>query len=482
MKYCPNADCSYAKKFSRPGEYQDTASTCSDCGATLIATPPAVVKPAVVEAPRVVKPSDANSRLAVTVGAGAALGVLAWLPLFGAPESIFGGNSEEPLNMLEVGMTPFMTAFTLTELLALMLPPLRAVRVGGSQARATLDRVSWALGGLFLVAQLLGVVGAAREMGVALPPAPLLWAQLTGAHLTMLGLAVVVSRAGLGNGFGLVMVMTFVLALVENAETVLLAVQTDSLSLGPVLLFGGLIIYVAARGTRFARESRGHAGPLPTAVPFPVSGAVAWLNAGAVMSVPATLGPWGGIELQRALQSSSTLYGLLYAFIAFDLSLAFGFLFFRPRAIGAIWKRWIPGVDETGVISAARALLPRAIALAIGLTVGAPMLLMLLGNMVNLWIGGSTVLFALIIGCALADMADEWHALRRLGPLVSVWEVQRTAEVEPIASLLGTAGIEVHARSFLLRTTQQFFAPWIPVSILVPVAREADAKALLAKT
>jgi hypothetical protein len=300
----------------------------------------------------------------------------------------------------------------------------------------------------------------------------------------MLGLAFLVSRAGLGHGLGLVMVMTLVQGLADGGSTVLRAVQSEAVSLGPLVLIAVLIGFVVQRGLRFARQSRPTANALPAAVPFPVSGAAAWITAGAVLSLPATLATWlpGAMRLQRALQGSSTFYLFLYAFIAFDLALALGFLFFRPRVIGAIWKRWNPAVDETGAIAAARTLLPRALMLSVGFTVGVPLLFATLGNMLNLFIGASTVIFALIIACAIADMIDEWRALRRLGPLVSVWEVQRTAEVEPIASLLGAAGIDLHARSFLLRATQQFFAPWIPVSILVPHARAEEAKALLAKT
>jgi len=59
--------------------------------------------------------------------------------------------------------------------------------------------------------------------------------------------------------------------------------------------------------------------------------------------------------------------------------------------------------------------------------------------------------------------------------------VQRTAEVEPITHLLATAGVETCPRSLLLRTTQQFFAPWVPVGILVPQAQAEQARRLLAE-
>lgn len=40
MKYCPNPTCSYFAKIGEPGEYNDTATQCSDCEATLVDAKP----------------------------------------------------------------------------------------------------------------------------------------------------------------------------------------------------------------------------------------------------------------------------------------------------------------------------------------------------------------------------------------------------------------------------------------------------------
>lgn len=36
MKYCPNPQCPYYVDIGEPGEYVDTATRCSDCGAELV--------------------------------------------------------------------------------------------------------------------------------------------------------------------------------------------------------------------------------------------------------------------------------------------------------------------------------------------------------------------------------------------------------------------------------------------------------------
>lgn len=40
MKYCPNPTCSYFAEIGQPGEYNDTATHCSDCGAKLVDVKP----------------------------------------------------------------------------------------------------------------------------------------------------------------------------------------------------------------------------------------------------------------------------------------------------------------------------------------------------------------------------------------------------------------------------------------------------------
>ena len=474
MKYCPNPECEYARKFKRPGEYTDVATACSDCGVVLVAQAP---KSAQLQER---KTSDANERLAVTLLAGVGLVVLSRLPLLGTPSSVFG-DQPSGMVMLAAGMVPFITSFTLVECTALVFPQLSAMRVGGPLARRPLDRIGWILGFVLLAVQLAGLVNAAAPMS-DLPPPALLWPQFVLAHLAMLGLGVLVTRRGLGNGFGLVLAISSLQVLISGAGRVFELLRTEAITLPVALAPIALTLVAAFLCGRWARSGRGVGGPLPTTVPFPISSVSAWVWAGALMSAPATLAlvvPFAS-QVEGALRTSQLAYTGLFLFLAFDVALMLGLLFYRPKVVGGIWARWVPRVDETGVIVAARAMLPWALGQSIGLTVGLPALALVFASWARVPSSAAVVLVALPLTCALLDIVDEFSALQRLGPLVSVWEVQRTAEAEPVLSLLRTAGIEGHARSFLLRVTQQLFTPWIPVGILVPVAREAEARALIA--
>jgi len=245
VKYCPNADCSYARLVKRPGEYAESASICSDCGTALTDLPPA---PAPVAS--TVRPSDANRRLVVTVAAALGQLVLARLPVFGGPLAPTGasllpgttGDGQAPLAMLAAGMTPFIMAFLLVEAVTFALPPLRPVRVGGRAKRAMLDRLAWGLGTLFLLVQLFTITRYAESKG-AVPPPLLLWAQFGLAHVGMVGLALLVNRAGLGNGFALLMALGPLAALPESSRLLVLGLR-----LGLIIPLSALLLVVALGG------------------------------------------------------------------------------------------------------------------------------------------------------------------------------------------------------------------------------------------
>lgn len=476
MKVCPNAECKYAIRFKRPAEYQDFATTCSDCGAAL--TP---FNPSGVEGPaKGVASSDVAVRLLVTVASALSVFALSRAPLFGMRQSVAGPSEDlSGLRLLQVGMAPFISGFLLVEIVALLLPPLRARRVGSAAERAPLNTIALILGSGMLVLQLINIVRYTEATHGGLPPPAVLWTQLLLAHALMLGLTVAISRWGLGNGFAVVIAATTINQILIAVDELARASASPETPLGARLL--PVLLLLAAVGVviRFARAARKFGEGKPSAVPFPVSGLSAWSTAGALMSLPATLAIWLGDEVQRVLQSSWSLYTAVMAFLAVDVALLLGFLFFRPRTVGQLWARWNPGIDETGVVVAARALLPKALALAVAATVGVPLLLAALAyQQGSIPVGGALAL-VLVVALVIVDLADEWTFRQRHGSVVNVRPVQRTAEVEPIVFALREKGIEAYAQSFCFRVTEQFFAPYAPVGILVPASKEADARAVV---
>jgi hypothetical protein len=90
-----------------------------------------------------------------------------------------------------------------------------------------------------------------------------------------------------------------------------------------------------------------------------------------------------------------------------------------------------------------------------------------------------SVLMVAIATAVALDVVGELRALWRHGPLVPVWPEHRVYAVAPALEALEAAGIPALARSRHHRALWHFFAPHIPVQLLVPPAHADEARRLL---
>ncbi|HEY1099831.1 MAG TPA: hypothetical protein VGF99_12930, partial [Myxococcota bacterium] len=64
--------------------------------------------------------------------------------------------------------------------------------------------------------------------------------------------------------------------------------------------------------------------------------------------------------------------------------------------------------------------------------------------------------------------------------LVAVWPLHRFALVAPTLHALDAAGITAHLRGGHLRALDHFFAPYVPIDLLVPAADAERASGVVA--
>jgi hypothetical protein len=83
-------------------------------------------------------------------------------------------------------------------------------------------------------------------------------------------------------------------------------------------------------------------------------------------------------------------------------------------------------------------------------------------------------------GARVIDLGHEWQARRRDPSLTPVWELHRLYAVTPLRELLEARGIPVTLRGLQHRRLLYVFGPFVPVELLVPAARAAEAEALIA--
>lgn len=218
------------------------------------------------------------------------------------------------------------------------------------------------------------------------------------------------------------------------------------------------------------------AAPVPVRAAPPISGLGMTALAGAILSIPITLGAFfPGLDAPlRALLADRVYSTGLTVLIAAALTAFWGALFFRPRAVGAQWRRWNPSVDEVEAVAAARAAFPRAMAEALLLNVAFSSLIFATAQ-VGVSLPGSAMMLTLIA----LDALDEWRFRAEHPTARAVFALQRVPEVDALLHRLAEAGIPACARSRHYRAALQFFGPMVPVEVLVPEAHEAEASAVL---
>lgn len=492
MKYCPSPTCSYAEKYRRPLEYRDDVVVCAECGATLTTEAPRVVAAGVSSTPTTDQAAvggDTMVRLGVTLVAALLIGIGRRVPIFGLQTSVVGGSPSgvDPaatFSLLAFGLAPFISGFLVVEFAALLIPSLRLRRVGGLRERAPLQAAAIAVGVVLLLVQILAIVRFTSSLDsgfVTFPPAGSIWAQYLASHLALLALVYWVNRRGLMNGFALVVLVeaaTEFLSLSGKLQTMLVE---GAMAAGPLLLLVAVFAIAVGVVAKLSRSSRPSGELGPTCVPFPISGLAPWSVAMSLIALPATLANFvpAASELARGLQNSVWVYSGVTSFLTIDATLIFGFLFFRPYAVGRLWARWVKGIDETGVVVRARALLPRAMVLATLLLVTAPLARTFLQMSGAMALGGAVIAQLVAGAFVVLDLLEEWSCRRRMGTLVSIRPIHRMAEVEPVTYVLRQAGVPFFARSFAFRTSLQFFGPYVPIEILVPSGRADEARRLL---
>lgn len=391
---------------------------------------------------------EVMSRALVTLGAVGAVWLLRYVPLpYLNLLQVDEIGARSVLSVGALGLTPWVSAFVLVELVALMVPSLRRRRDAGPEAREPLRRAALLLGvglaavqtvGLTLWIDGLGFSTAATWMQHLAQPLAL----VAGACGTLLAAAVVSSR-GLGDGFALFFVFDVLQqALVRPGLGVTdgsAVVRTDALWLVVLSLLVGVAL------TRF-RSQR---------LPGPISGIGA-------LSLPT----WAAMPLlfantgvpQDALADLGIALPAQIATVAV-LTMIFSLIFTPPRAAQAALVR----VGAVPDALAARGEYLRALLLAVAAVTGIAFAAWELAPPAI-----APFLVSLIpVTAYVLDVAAETRFRWQHGACFVVDELHRPYLLaERVASL--PAGTPVHARALCFRSLLQFFGPYVPVLLLVP--------------
>jgi hypothetical protein len=374
------------------------------------------------------------SRLFVTLLAPAVVVALSYLPVPGVDFEALG-RSREYLNLGLIGLGPLVTAFLLANLVRTVLrrqtPSLHVVAVlaivfTGLQAWLITD---------YLARTFSEEVVSDTARGKIL-------LGFGAATAALAGVAAVVRRYGLGNGYG---------ALIAGG-TLAIFVRSEVANFSPVAI--ALILMIAIPTAIVLRWRVYGAGESPLRVPS--SGIVAAAQAGGLV-VALSAFDFAGVErrwpaLFDAIELVRTHAWMTFA-LAAVLVIAWSAAFAWPRTLGALWASW----SKATLLSFA-----------------------LVASVLAAMVALDTRADPIILAVTTAFLLDAYGDLRaRRAALERVWCVQSAQQAESLAQQLADAGIPCHLASSNLRTILGGFGAFAPVDVLVPVEHVTAARAQL---
>jgi hypothetical protein len=378
------------------------------------------------------------------------------------------------LSPFALGLVPFLASFVWVELAALAVPRWRPLRIGGPEGRARLHSAVRRLAYAVCVVQAIALTVYLQRLDI-LEPGRLVFLgailSVVAGTLLLVLLTQLLDRHGLGGGFSLMCAAFFLPELWNAAVDVQYWAQVWSggIDLALWTLVGvvfGSILFLRLR----IRQAEGLALPvrLPACGLVPLTSAASWLS---FLSVLGSY--WQYEPLQDLLVGDAgTIRNVTLVFV---LGLLFGALFNRPSKV-----RMARGV--TPPASHAFEDTRLAVAKAVLASTGFVVALQLIERRVGAALGDLPLIgvVPLVMFAAVGlDVREEWRAIRKHGELAAVWPEHRVYAVDKALLALENAGIPAFPRAVHHRTLWHFFAPYIPVVIMVPKSKSEEAGAIL---
>jgi hypothetical protein len=391
------------------------------------------------------------------------------------------------VGIFTLGITPFVSAMLVVELLALLRPAWSTLRHGGPAGRRKLTRAA-AFGGILLALfQAFGIARLLESVGFGVGQKTQVVATLVAGSVCQVFLAELVSAYGLASGLGILLVVLPIVSVFRQTRRGLVGARPVDIAVTAAAAVLTVIITTCAL---YARPLRAPPAPgeatyrepapprtdLALALPVPASGIGPIAGAFALLTLPVTLGLQSR-ALTHVLDDDTIFVALALALVTAGGALG-AWLFNQPARVAAVAERArAHGGSRSDLLSEARAALRRASVQTLVLLVA----LLALGTIAHrasrLPFEASYVAYATAVAL---DLVAEWRARRALPNLVAVWPEHRPYAVAAAREALVVANIPVHARGEHLRRLLQFLGPFVPIDLMVPRADAARASDILA--
>jgi preprotein translocase subunit SecY len=295
--------------------------------------------------------------------------------------NMFSGGAIERLSIFALGVTPYITASIIIQMMAVVVPSLEAIKKEGESGRRKLSQYTRYATVALATFQGAGAVVALQNQGVVINPGPqfVIVATLTLVAGTMfvMWLGEQITERGLGNGISMIILASIVSGLPSAIGGTLESVRNGelnafaALAIMAVVLGVTMFVVFVERGQRriqvnYAKRQQGRkvfAGQ-STHIPFKLnmSGVIPPIFASSLLLFPATIASWFGTssgmswlqQVSASLQPGQPLYMMMYGGFIIFFCFFYTALVFNSRETAENLKKsgaFIPGIrpgQQTG--------------------------------------------------------------------------------------------------------------------------------------
>ncbi|HEY8088700.1 MAG TPA: hypothetical protein VIF09_12665 [Polyangiaceae bacterium] len=385
------------------------------------------------------------------------------------------------VSLMAMGLAPFITAYALVELVALVVPRFRPAR-HSTTGRARLERASVALALVFAVVQGFGISMSLESIGPGVESGwgqrAVVTASLAGGSCAAAIAARWATRRGLLNGYVLWWTLPTLLGLLRG-DAFRAAIMRDG-GRGAALFTVALLVPVAATLVAVWGADDLPGRPSKLRFPVPVSSIQPYAFAGALLMFPATLAAFhlpGMRDLQALLQRNDVVFDVADVGLILFAMLVATALLYVPREVTA-FLRQMGGTADAGTRGEVDATLRRAL-----LPTAAYLLVLFAASMaIHGQSPSAPAVVVVALGtAAVVDLVGSLRAHVRTRDLVLVTTVHEAYEVPSLRAALAGEGIQATSRGTGVLSLLQAWGPYAPAELYVPAAQAERAASLLGK-
>ena len=348
-------------------------------------------------------------------------GVLGFLDLF-------AGGALSRFSIFALGVTPYINASIVMQLLAVVVPSLEKMQKEGEEGRKKVVQFTRYGTIFFALIQAVGMTGWLRNLGIftgSWLDLALVAATLTTGAVAVMWLGEVMSDHGIGNGISLLIFAGIVVRIPEAIVRTFTLVRLGEMNFLVVLLAIAIMLAVVAgcvmlqEGQRrlpvqYAKRMVGNKmyGGQSSFIPLRVNtaGVIPIIFASSVLLFPYTIAGFfqGGAAqaVQKAFSPSSPVYMVLYVAMIVFFSYFYTAVVFKPDDISNNMKKnggFIlgirPGRPTTDYIEKVMGRITLGGAIALAIVAVVPTLMTGLMNINTFYFGGTAVI--IVVGVAL---------------------------------------------------------------------------------